>query len=86
MITPGEEKEFLMLKKRYDLALEYEKEKYMTDTPEGQAWAEKEFAGIVNRISIIWEKMTRDRKKNLWPELEAVSECKVDQISKRLEK
>ncbi|ODM27619.1 hypothetical protein A7W90_16145 [Clostridium sp. Bc-iso-3] len=66
MITPEEEKEFLELKERFEKALKYEEEKYMTDTPEGKAWAEKAFLEIVKRITILWDKMTGEQREDLW--------------------
>ena len=57
------EQKFAELKVRYIAALEYEKEKYKTDTLEGQEWAEKTFIGLIYKMGKLWEEMTYEEKK-----------------------
>lgn len=50
--------EFESLIERYKAAEEYEKTKYMNDTPEGKEWAEKKLYEIVQRLAQLWDTMT----------------------------
>lgn len=54
--------EFAELHKRYKQAGIYERDKYMSDSPEGKAWAEKTFAGIVSRMNELWDCLTEEER------------------------
>lgn len=56
------ESEFEQLTKRYLQAQEYEKTKYLNDTPEGKEWAENEIIKIVNQMSKLWNDMTEEER------------------------
>lgn len=56
------EQKFVELKVRYIAALQYEKERYQNDTPEGKSWAEKTFLELVRRIGQLWEEMSKEEK------------------------
>jgi hypothetical protein len=57
------EAEFKKLAVRYKQALEYEKTKYQDDSPEGQAWAEKEITKLVNQMNKLWNYMTEEERQ-----------------------
>lgn len=57
------EQEFIQLTERHNKALEYEKTKLLSDTPEGREWSEKTFKKIISRMSELWNQMTDDEKQ-----------------------
>lgn len=54
--------EFEQLLSRLKQAQEYEKTMYMTDTPEGKAWAEKTFKQILDRLNELWIQISEEQK------------------------
>jgi hypothetical protein len=54
---------FKLLADRYEKAKQYEKTKYMNDTPEGKSWAEKEIIDIVKDMHRLWNGLTEDERK-----------------------
>lgn len=57
------EHEFILLKKRFKKAVEYEKTDYITDPPEKCKAAEAIFNKLLKRISDVWNELT-DIEKN----------------------
>ena len=57
------ERKFIKVKERWKNAREYEKTKYTSDTPEGQAWAVKEIIEIISQVNILWNQMTAEERQ-----------------------
>ena len=58
-----EEKEFEQLKSRFRKAQEYERTKYMTDTPENQDRAIKALKQIIDRMDVLWDMMSDEQRQ-----------------------
>ena len=62
-MTPEQQAEFDSLWKRYNDAKQYEQNKYMSDTPEGQAWALESICQIMKRLSVFWDVMAEAERQ-----------------------